>query len=63
MGKLIDDQPKGGMIVDNRPSQGKLVGETTNRMITRGVEKGMAMGLLLAITYSADETFTTEYNP
>ena len=63
MGQIVNNQPKGGILVNNQPKGGILNESLSNRLITRGVEEGCAMGLLLTLTYSADETFTTEYNP
>ena len=63
MGQIIDNQPSGGRLIDNQPSGAALNQALSNKLITRGVEEGSPMGLLLAITYTADETFTTEYNP
>ena len=62
-GQVVDNQPEVGIIVDNQPSGASLNEALSNKLITRGVEEGSPMGLLLALTYSADETFTTEYNP
>ena len=63
MGQLIDNQPSGGRLIDNQPSGAVLNQTLSNKLITRVIEEGCPMGLLLALTYSADETFTTEYNP
>ena len=63
MGQIVNNKPKGGILVDNKPKGGILNESLSNRLITRGVEEGSPIGLLLSLTYSADETFTTEYNP
>jgi hypothetical protein len=63
MGQIINNKPVGGLITDNKPSQGEINAALSNKLITRGYDALMPMGLLLAITYSAGGTFTTEYNP
>ena len=62
-GRIVDSQPKVGVMVDNQPSGAVLNEALSNKLITRGYDALMPMGLLLAITYPTGGTFTTEYNP
>ena len=63
MGQIIDNKPRGGLMVDDKPSNIGINKSISNKLITRSVDAGSPYGLLLIWTYPVTETFTTEYNP
>ena len=64
MNRLLDIKPKSGLIIDSRPTAGgfaetkpkmqSIFGETEVYFDTSCLDKGQAIGLLLALTYSED---------
>jgi len=60
----VDDfKPNMASVEDNKPKLIEVERGMVYRIYTRSIFAGAPMGLLLSITYTADETFNTSYNP